>query len=442
MKRNILILCTLLVTALNAAEQVALQEMNARENAKMPLLVGLLHEDAELKGIGEVLKKDLEFTGQFTVTVEKVAELTSKRQVRDWFTKGFPLIVYLKPASKGYEWRVYDTADVRMIKGKKIQKLGNNLRGWAHALADEVWLELTGSPGFFSTKIVYGKEMCRRGRNCKKYIFMRDATDVEGISEEILSSSPTISVAPRWDRDLENPTVIYSEYTKTNVRLIAVNMKGKKRVVSDFEGVNMQVCYSPEGREVVYCLSRAPYAKMRQHQTSQLYHYRMDLITNEVLFTRLTTNPGNNFSPCWGPNNTLFYSSDATKNGLPNICWYNFTTKETTWLTQDSYATSPSYNPLTNKLVYTKMMNKKMQLFEYDITKKEHRQLTFDDSNKDDCSWSPCGTLISYSLETKGKSRIGIFNMNTQSQMFLTSEGEDASYPSWSPRYAKMPTTA
>ncbi len=442
MKKLILIVSIGIAAFLNAVEQISLQEVSARGNAKMPLFVGLMDADNDLRKVSEVLKKDLEFTGQFAVTAEKITELTSKNQVRQWFDKGFPLIVYVKPFSGGYEWRVYDTADARMIKGKKIQKLGTNIRGWAHAIADEVWAELTGSPGFFSSKIVYGKEMCRRGRNCKKYIYMRDATDIEGISEEILSSSPTISVAPRWNRDLENPVVIYSEYTKTNVRLVAVNMQGKRKVVSDFEGVNMQVAYSLEGKEVVYCLSRAPHSDMPAHQTSQLYHYRVDSSTNRALFTRLTTNAGNNFSPCWGPSNTLFYSSDACKNGMPNICWYNFKTKELAWITQDGYATSPNYNALTNKLAYTKMVNKKMQLFEYDLAKKEHRQLTFDATNKDDCTWSPCGTLMSYSIEAKGRSRLGIFNLATKEQVFLTSDVEDSSYPSWSPRYAKMPTVS
>ncbi len=426
-----------------SAEQVALEELRAQKHEKMPLFIGLMNVNNDLKKMSELLKKDLEFTGQFAVTVEKVTEeLTTKDQVKQWFKKGYPLIVYLQPASNGYEWRVYDTADARMIKGKKYQKVGTNARGWAHAIADEVWAELTGSQGFFSTKIVYGKDTYRRGRNCKKYIYMRDATDVEGISEEILAASPTISVAPRWNRDTENPTVIYSEYTKTNVRLIAVNMHGKRRVVSDFEGVNMQVSYSLDGKEVVYCLSRAPYSNMKNHTTSQLYHYRFDAEAGRPLFTRLTTNNGNNFAPCWGPNNTLFYSSDASKNGMPNICWYNLKTKQLAWVTQDSYATSPNYNPVSNKLIYTKMLNKKMQLFEYDLAKNEHHQLTFDDTNKDDCSWSPCGNLVAYSVEEKGKSRLAIFNLNTREQQFLTSEKDDSSYPSWSPRYANVPRVA
>jgi TolB protein len=439
------IFCTLalcVTLAVHAVEQVALEEVNARQFKKMSILIGLLKADKDATVVSEQVKKDLEFTGQFSVDIETVDALSSKNQVRQWFEKGYPLVVYLQPSSSGYEWHLYDTTTANMINGKKVAKLGSSKRGWAHALADELWPALTGTPGFFSTKVVYGKEVCRRGRNCKKYIYIRDATDTEGGSEELLVASPTISVSPRWNRDLQNPMVLYSEYTKTNVRLIAVNMKGKRKVVSDFEGVNMQVSYSPEGKEVVYCLSRAPHASHRPHLTSQLYHYFFDPYSQQACFKRLTSNAGNNFAPCWGPDNTLFFASDASKNGQPNICWYDFKNKKTAWLTQDGYATSPSYNPSSNKLVYTKMVNKIMQLFEFDVTTQQHRQLTSDPSNKDDCSWSPCGNLISYSAEVKGKSRLAVFNLLTKEQLFITSEGEDCSYPSWSPKYAQMPVIA
>jgi Tol biopolymer transport system component len=111
----------------------------------------------------------------------------------------------------------------------------------------------------------------------------------------------------------------------------------------------------------------------------------------------------------------------------------NLKDQTTQWLTENVYATSPTYCQANNKLAYARIVDKKMQLWLYDLALKEHKQLTFDSTDKDDCTWSPCGNFLSYSVEEKGKSRIAIYNMLTRNQKFLTSEYEDCSYPAWSP---------
>lgn len=425
------------VSGVMAAERIEVNDLAAQEHERMNILFALIKPTSDLKKVGAVIEHDLAFTKQFAVTSDTSKALTNAQEIKQLSVQGYPLVVYLQPVKGGYEWRLYDTLDARMVKGKKVQQGTLSNRELAHVIADDLWAELTGSAGFFSTKIVYGKEMQRRGRNCKRYLYMRDAADVTGESEQLLVSTPTISVAPRWNRDLNNPLVLYSEYTKTNVRLIAVNMKRQRRIVSNFDGVNMQVAYAPQGGEVVYCLSRAPRGNFKPHMTSQLYHYAQDPESKKTVFTRLTSNQGNNFSPCWGPADTLFYACDATPSGLPNICWYDLKTKRISWITQGCYATSPNYCAATNKVVYTKMVNKKMQLWEYDLGAQQHNQLTFDETNKDDCSWSPCGTHVTYSIEQKGKNRVAILNTLTGEQHLLTAEKEDCCYPAWSPVYSQ-----
>lgn len=143
-----------------AIEQVTFAEVKAQQHRKMNLIIGLLGAQKDLANIAAVVKKDLEFTGQFSVSLEPTGELTSKKQVSKWFKEGYPLAIYLQPTADGYEWHLYDTSDAHMIEGKKMKRSNMYDRSWAHALADELWPALTGAPGFFSTKIVYGKEMC------------------------------------------------------------------------------------------------------------------------------------------------------------------------------------------------------------------------------------------------------------------------------------------
>jgi len=433
--KKIFIICFLFFS-IKGQSSIILEEFGAQQFSKMPLLVGLIHPDRELKKIAKVLKNDLEFTQQFEVTIQKVRSVESKDQIVQFSHEGFSLVVFLQPDEKagGYTWRMYDTLDARMVKGKNVSTHETG-RVVAHHIADELWPELTSAPGFFSTKIVYGKQVCRLVRNCKKNICIRDATDVTGESEQVLVSTPTINIVPRWNRDPHHPLILFSQYQPANIALVSVDMQGHRKIVSNFDGVNMQVAYSPEGKQVVYCLSQSPRKEFTPHITSQLYYYSVDPITHKNIFKKITHNPGNNFGPCWGPEETIFYSSDATKNGMPNICWHNLKDNSVSWLTSNSYAASPHYSQAANRLVYTKMVNKKMQLWMYDLNSKEHEQITFDNTDKDDCSWSPCGNMISYSMEEKGHARVALFNVKTKQHYFITAEGEDCSYPAWSPYY-------
>jgi TolB protein len=418
------------------AESVTLETINARAHTKMPVLVGLLDRHHTNRKVAHRLKEDLEWTGQFQVTDKHLDTLQTKSDITKWASQ-YPLAIFLSHTDEGISWRMYDTATAQMIKGTCTAPR-TNMRAFAHAIADEVWPALTGNKGFFSSKIVYSKQQVRRGRDCRRYLYMRDATDEDGETEQLLVDTPTVSMAPRWNRETQNPMVLYSEYTKTNVRLIAVDMRKRRSIVSNFDGVNMQVSYAPDGKQVVYCLSRAPKAGMKPHRTSQLYYYSADDAQKPV-FKRLTLNDGNNFAPCWGPGNSIFYASDVGRLGMPNIYWMDLQTGVAQPITTKSFAVSPSYSAVTGRLAYTKMVGGKTQVCTYDLQANVERQLTFDATNKDDVSWSPCGTMLSYTVEAQGASRIAMLNTATNEQRFLTAQGQDCCYPCWSPLYQELP---
>ncbi len=420
-------------------EQLQMATVTAQLFAKMPLLI-VTQSQKNLKKILPLFQHDLEFTNQFVV---KIAPSQNEFEIKKssfakWAEEGYPLVLLLEDKKDQIIWRLYDTASISMIKGQQLS-VSSKPNVTAHALADQVWPALTGSSGFFSSKIAYSKMAHRRGRNIKRHLMMRDATDMTGHSEELLVNSPTISVSPRWNKDLNSPIILYSEYTKSNVRLVAVNMEGKRSIVSNFDGVNMQVAYSHDGKEVVYCLSRPPLPHLPSHTTTQLYHYAVD-DDGRPAVKRLTPLPGNNFAPCWGPGNTIFYATDLGSLGNPKIHWHCLKSGTITPITATGFAVSPTYSPSAHRLAYAKMVKGRMQLFLYDLDTKKEEQITFDNASKDECCWSPCGNLLAFVAEQpNGKSRIGLFNVQTGEQKMITPTHEDCCYPHWSPIYAQLP---
>lgn len=435
MKKSIvflsLIMCCQVSIALDTVPTVADASITVsvapKEYEKLKLLLVMVGEQKqELKNILAIVKKDLEFSGQFSVDIEPCEQVATKKEVASLFDRGYSLAVFFNTTSSNdaIEWRLYDTTQIVMLKGSKSQKRGMVLRGWAHNVSDGLWTALTGQDGFFSTKIAYCKEVPVKRKKRVNHVYV---ADYDGSNEQLLVSTPTVNVAPRWNRDSKNPLLFYSEYTNSNVRLVAVSMHKKRKIASDYDGINMLPAFSCDGKQVVYCASRGK-------GSSQLYCY-----DHKSELKKITNNQGNNVSPTFSDDGSkIFYCSDYL-TGTPQIFCYDMVRNQQVRLTKDGYCASPSFCGKQNRLAYSKIVNGTMQLFVYDIGTREHTQLTFDAGHKEESSWSPCGNYLLFSIEKGAKSRIAMLNLLSNDIKYVTPENALCAYPSWSGAYDEFP---
>ncbi len=401
----------------------------AKKFSKVKLLLGIvgLH-DQSFENVITILKKDLEFSGQFDVTMRNLNPINSKQEFEPLSQEGFSLVIFLNPSddNKAIEWRMYDTHQVAMIKGSKYTLRGCVARGWAHNLADSLWNVLTGQDGFFSTKIAYAKDIPSARKRKIKHLYI---ADYDGSNEQLLVSMPTVNVAPRWNNDPNMPLLFYSEYTNSNVRLIAVSMQKQRKIASNFDGINMCPAFSNNGKQVIYCASKGK-------GNCQLYYYEKGLLK------QITHNKGNNVSPTFSHDGKkVFFCSDF-QTGQPQVYCYDIETSSLDRLTQGGYCASPSYCPKQNKVAYSKIVKGTMQLFVCDLDTHQHKQLTFDKGHKEECSWSPCGNFVLFAEENKDKSRIAMLNLVTNHRQYVTPEKQVCTYPAWSPSFEQFPVVA
>ncbi|MFC1842352.1 hypothetical protein ACFLYU_01710 [Candidatus Dependentiae bacterium] len=421
--------CVFLVSKNIVAVQVSVKAEKYDKLKLKLVLVGRTNK--KIEEIAQVIKRDLEFSGQFEVVVpQKQSCIAKKSDITRHFEPECRLGIFLtKLKRKTFGWRLYDLEYAQMVKGEKYIKKGKDTNGWAHSIADAIWPNLTGEKGFFSTKIVYSKKIEREGQKAYKHIYI---ADYDGHHESLLVSTPTVNVAPRWNNDPKKPLVFYSEHTNKNVRLMVADMAGRRKMASNFDGLNILSAFSPDGKRFAYCASRGD-------GECQIYYYDGEL--------KKLTHTGNNIAPTFADNgNTLYFCSDS-QSKCPQIYKYDLSKRNDgryrpACISRGGFQVATVFSPAKNLLAYAKMVQGVMQIFVYDPALKVHAQVTFGQGNKEECSWSPCGNYMLFSVERNNKSRLAVKNLLTGSMRFITNAASSCYYPFWSPVYNDFPVVS
>jgi len=427
MKKIIVSYCTLLflhsIIFADVQETVHVA-VSAVQYQKMSILlasVGL--QTPELQEVIATIASDFQQTEQCAVHVEHFESVQKKSEIKKWYDKNFYIAIFVSQEKNGWSWRLYDTHEATMQCGKKYANKGSIVRGFGHNVADQIWPEIMGAASCFSSKIVFCKQLWvkHNGKDkVYKHIYIADA---DGKHVRPLVEIPTVCMAPRWSNDINDPILFYSENTLSNVRLVMANMYGKRRTICSFDGLNMLPAFCDDHKHIVFCLSK--------DGSSQLYDSFFD--SNKVrVFNRMTNNNADNFSPCFINDTTVAFVSDYT-TGKPQIYLMDIKTLEIIPITSEGYCACPAYCKANNKLLYSKMMGKAMQIFTYDLTTKVHEQLTTGLESKEEGSWSPCGNFIIFAARKHGESRIARYNLLTGKMQYITAKSENCTYPAWSP---------
>lgn len=388
--------------------------------------------DALLDSIVQVIKKDLSNSNSLDVTLESTHSLPqSKKDVTIYFDRNFTVVIYLyKTDTNTYQWHIYDAGAAHMIKGKKISITSDNPFIIGHTLADIFVEELTGEPGIFCTKIAYCQKVptVRKNNRAYKHVYHIYTADYDGNNTKLLVDTPTLNIAPRWNKNPMQPLIFYSESTSIGMNLVKITPQGEKKIAcSSEDGMNMLASFSPNGKAVAYNVSRDIVAKS------------YNPATKTITVSTVISNGANNVSPNILDNGDFIVCSDFNSRNQPQIYYYHATTKKMECLTNEiGYCSAPNYNHRKQQIVYIKKIAGISQLYTYDLKTKKHRQLTSDAGNKDEPSWSPCGNYIVYSLEIGAKSRIATMHVPTTQWRYITPENIYACYPSWSARYIKV----
>lgn len=412
----IILSCSFIFNLLRADEPLAIA---AQGQSRMPIHLMWCGEQGDA-AYQDALIRALEFSGQCTITAERGALPTERATIKAERDAGYPLVLYSDPSpASGYVWRLYDTATGQMLGGKRYKKADGDVVGGAVALnaADDIHLLLHAKRGPFRARIAYVRtksDSITRAVTSTLCSVAYDGTDCH----ELLTSRQVL-VAPFFHPATISRTIFYSEFTPTNVRIMALEGLKRVRPVIDWDGTHVGIGMSAQRPEVIYCSS------------GQIWCCSYDPVVRMTRHNLLVDRY--NGAPCASPNllpdGTIIFCAGGS------LYSYDPSTKQVHAMTSGCYAVSPSYSPEMHAVVYARRVNGIFQIYWYDCARKTHTQVTTGSRDAVDPALSPCGNYIAYVRDEGKTTSIIVEHRGTHAQHRITPPGTRCAYPVWSPIY-------
>jgi tol-pal system beta propeller repeat protein TolB len=404
-----------------------------KEHSKLRCLMLSLSENSTFLQMAKILKFDFEFTDQMTVDLKKAITEPTDKVLAKLFNEGISLSVILNDL--GIKKCNSDVCRVRIVvkepsSGSTLFEKIFDYRGKdivydSHVIADVVMPVLTGQHGPMLSTLAYCKQL---SKNCKAIC----VSDYACKQEKILYTSKTINLAPRWHT--QAPVLFFSQLTKNSNRLVSIDLNTNHlKIVCAYEGLNMQPSFSEDGSKAILCMSG--------RKNSELYLYDQSICKKlkKKVFTQITNNGENNASPCYLPSGDVVFCSDF-ETGQPQIYYLDMKNKKTMRLTNGhGYCAAPSYCKKNNSVVYCRLIKGCFQLFTINLGDKNffEKQLTFDNTSKQEPVWSACGQYVAFSVDYlhpknyKNIPQIAVLNLVSGKSKILTYDDKPKSFPCW-----------
>lgn len=375
--------------------------------------------------ISGVIHNDLQNSGQFHVMEPGLLDSLKQQSssLTRWKKRGVNSLITgsVKPLSDGRYRVAFKLLNVYAPKkpillSQSFVSSEAGLRQLAHHISNLIYQKLTGVRGIFSTKIAY---VVDRQVSPQKAHYELVVADADGFNPQVLLSSSQPIMSPTWTPNGKSIAYVSFEHHRESIYLQQV-ANGKRRLVSDFPGINSAPAFSPNGQQLAMVLSTTGNPK--------LYIYNM--LTHRL--TQQTQGSAIDTEPSWAPNGqSILFTSN--RGGTPQIYRDYLKGHRIERLTFDgNYNARASFLPGGNAMVMMHREHKTFSIAKQDLDTGFVQVLSDNDSDESP-SVSPNGRMIIYAREWHGQRGLAVVSVDGRIRLRLPSRDGNVQEPAWSP---------
>lgn len=302
----------------------------------------------------------------------------------------------------------------RLLLSQSFQVTAAELRPLAHHIGDLVYEKLTGTRGVFSTKIAYVLVQRSEGRSRHSL----EIADADGVNPRTLLISSEPIMSPTWSPDARY--IAYVSFEKKKAQIFTVSVEtGKRRLVTDFTGINGAPSWSPDGRQLALVLSKGGSPKI----------YTVDLSSGQM--KQLTFGDAIDTEPRFSPDGrALLFTSG--RGGNPQVYKLTLEDGRISRLTYEgNYNARASYTPDQKNIVMLHREDKQFNIATQDANG-HLTPLTFS-SFDESPTVAPNGRMILYATRYQDKGVLSLVSLDGRTHARLPSREGDVQEPAWSP---------
>lgn len=403
---------------MNAAYSLDL-ELTQGVNTALPIGVNPFGTNDEAIDMVKVISNDLNMSGQFNLI--KVNQRNSEQPLEIWKKLGADSVLSGRVIpqednkfSVSFEL-VNSAATGKVLLSEKFQVSGERLRSLAHHISDEVYYKLTGVRGVFSTKIAY--VLVKRAG--EKYEYSLEVADMDGNDAQSLLISTAPIMSPAWSPNGKQIAYVSFEKRRSQVYIVDIQT-GKRRLITDFEGINGAPAWSPNGKDLAVVLSKGGSPKI----------YIVNLDTGNM--KQVTFGEAIDTEPRYAPDGkSLLFTSG--RGGAPQIYSLNFANGKVSRVSFDgNYNARASYTPNQKSIVMLHREDREFNIGVQNVASGIVQLIT--DSDFDESpTVAPNGKLVLYATKIRHKGILAISSIDGSIRIRLPSREGDVQEPAWSP---------